>query len=138
MPRIIAIDYGSKRTGIAVTDPMQIIATALATIPSHEVIKFLQEYIKKEAVEKFVVGEVYNYDGSPAQSMPLINAFVKQLNKNFPQIPVEREDESFTSKQAFQTMIDSGIGRQKRRDKKLVDKIAAVLILQSFLERNKE
>lgn len=135
MARILAIDYGSKRVGIAVTDPLQIIATALTTVASHEAIAYLQNYIGKEAVERIVVGEAKHLDGSPAQSAPLIQAFIKQLQKAFPGIPVENEDERFTSKMAFQTMIDSGISKSKRRDKKLVDKISAVIILQSYLER---
>lgn len=135
MPRILAIDYGSKRTGLAVTDPLQIIATGLTTVDTHNAIDFLREYMIKEPVELFVVGEAKQLDGSPAQSTPLIDAFIKLLNKNFPAIPVEREDESYTSKKAFQTMIDSGISKSKRRDKKLIDKISAVLILQSYMER---
>jgi len=135
LPRILAIDYGSKRTGLAVTDPLQIIATGLTTVDTPLAIEYLKDYISKEAVELFVVGEAKQKDGSPAQSTPLINAFVELLKKNFPLIPVEREDESHTSKRAFQTMIDSGIGKNKRRDKKLVDKISAVLILQGYMER---
>jgi putative holliday junction resolvase len=135
LPRILAIDYGSKRTGLAVTDPMQMFATALTTVDTHKAIDFLKDYISKEPVELFVVGEAKNLDGTPAQSAPLITAFVNLLKKNFPGIPVEREDERFTSKMAFQTMIDSGISKSKRRDKKLVDKISAVLILQSYMER---
>jgi putative holliday junction resolvase len=120
---------------LAVTDPMQMFATALTTVDTHKAIDFLKDYISKEPVELFVVGEAKNLDGTPAQSAPLITAFVNLLKKNFPGIPVEREDERFTSKMAFQTMIDSGISKSKRRDKKLVDKISAVLILQSYMER---
>lgn len=135
MPRLLAIDYGQKRTGIAVTDPLQIIATGLTTVNTHEAIAFLKDYMAKEPVSLMIVGEARNLDGSPAQSAVYIEGFVKQLAKNFPDIPVEREDERFTSKMAFQTMIDSGISKSKRRDKKLVDKISAVIILQSYLER---
>ena len=135
MARILAIDYGSKRVGLAVTDPLQIIATALTTVGSHEVIAYLRDYISKEPVECIVVGEAKNLDGTPAESAPLIQSFVKGLKKNFPAIPVELEDERFTSKMAFQSMIDSGMSKSKRRDKKMVDKISAVIILQSYLER---
>jgi putative Holliday junction resolvase len=133
--RILAIDYGSKRTGLAVTDILQIIATGLTTVDTPKLIGFLKEYMAKEPVELFVVGEAKQLDGTPAQSTPIINQFVKELQKNFPDIPVEREDESHTSKRAFQAMIDSGISKTKRRDKKLVDKISAVLILQQYMER---
>jgi putative Holliday junction resolvase len=135
MARILAIDYGSKRVGIAVTDPLQIIATALTTVGSHEVMAFLKDYIAKEPVERIVVGEAKNLDGTPAESARLIEPFVKGLKKNFPKIPVEMEDERFTSKIAFQSMIDSGLSKSKRRDKNMVDKISAVIILQSYLER---
>jgi putative Holliday junction resolvase len=131
----MGIDYGSKRVGLAVTDPLQMIATGLTTVSAHEVIAFLKDYTAKETVELFIVGEAKHLDGTPAQSAPLIEAFVKQLKKNFPEIPVEREDERFTSKMAFQSMIDSGLSKSQRRDKKMVDKISAVLILQSYLER---
>ena len=135
MARILAIDYGQKRTGLAVTDPMQMIATGLTTVDTHTAIAFLKDYINKEVVELFVVGEAKNLDGTDAQSTPFIDGFIKNLKKNFPEMPIEREDERFTSKMAFQTMIDSGISKSKRRDKKLVDKISAVIILQSYLER---
>lgn len=134
MARILAIDYGSKRVGLAVTDPNQMIATGLATVDTKEIIVFLKTYIGKEPVERFIVGDAMHLDGTPAQSAPMIEAFIKILQKEFPEIPVGRIDERFTSKMAFQTMIDSGIGKMKRRDKKLVDKISAVLILQSYLE----
>jgi putative Holliday junction resolvase len=135
MARILAIDYGSKRVGIAVTDPLQIIATALTTVGSHEVMAFLKDYTAKEPVERIVVGEAKNLDGTPAESARLIEPFVKGLKKTFPEIPVEMEDERFTSKIAFQSMIDSGMSKSKRRDKNMVDKISAVIILQSYLER---
>lgn len=119
---------------MAVTDPNQMIATALATVDSKEAIAFLKTYTTKEPVERFIVGDAMHLDGSPAQSAPMIEAFIKALKKEFPDTPIGRIDERFTSKMAFQTMIDSGIGKMKRRDKKLVDKISAVLILQSYLE----
>jgi putative Holliday junction resolvase len=135
MPRIIGIDYGSKRVGLAVTDPLQIIATALATLPSQEVMNYLSDYIAKEPVEGFVIGRVDDDGEQRGKVTQLIDDFVKGLKKRFPDIPIYFEDESFTSQKAFQTMIDSGIGRKKRKDKALVDRISAVLILQSFLER---
>jgi putative Holliday junction resolvase len=133
--RILAIDCGSKRVGLAVTDPMQIIATALDTVHSQDAINYLKAYTFKNEVELFIVGEPKHNDGTASQSTAIIEAFIVQLKKNIPEIPIEREDERFTSKMAFQTMIDSGIGREKRKNKKLVDKIAAVIILQSYLER---
>jgi putative Holliday junction resolvase len=135
MPRILAIDYGSKRVGIAVTDPLQIIATALTTVLSHEIMTYLENYLKTEVVECIVVGEAKNLDGSEADSTRLINDFVKGLHKRFPQVKIEMQDERFTSKMAFDVMLQSGISKSKRRDKKMVDKISAVLILQSYLER---
>src|SRR2546423_15664899 len=98
MPRILAIDYGSKRTGLAVTDPLQIFATGLTTVATNEAILFIKDYTQNEPVELFVVGEAKNLNGSPAQSAPLINAFIKQLKKSFPDIPIEKEDERYTSK----------------------------------------
>jgi putative Holliday junction resolvase len=136
MPRVLAIDYGKKRTGVAVTDPLKIIATALATIETKELIAYLKKYIQTESVERFVLGEAKNTDGTPAQSQPLINLFEKELIKHFPTIPITKIDERYTSKMAFQTMIDVGIGKMKRREKGTIDRIAAVIILQSYLEQN--
>jgi len=135
MGRILAIDYGSKRVGLAVTDPLQLIATALTTVGSHEIMSFLEDYIKKESVDCIVVGDAKNLDGSAADSTRLIEDFVKGLRKKFPQMQIEMQDERFTSKLAFHAMLQSGISKTKRRDKKMVDKISAVLILQSYLER---
>ena len=136
MARIIAIDYGSKRTGLAVTDPLQMIATALDTVPTHQVLEYLKKYIAREPVELFVVGEAKPINQLTHQPInQLTEAFIKILKKNFQGIKIEKEDERFTSKMAFQTMLESGISKSKRRDKGLVDKISAVLILQSYLER---
>jgi putative holliday junction resolvase len=135
MPRIIGIDYGSKRVGLSVTDPEQIIATALATVASHEVMKYLENYVGKEKVEAFVVGEVEAEENNRGNTAALIADFVKGLKKRFPDILIYMEDESFSSQRAFQTMLDSGISQKKRREKGLVDRISAVLILQSFLEK---
>ncbi|MGD9992366.1 MAG: Holliday junction resolvase RuvX [Salinivirgaceae bacterium] len=135
MGRILAIDYGRKRTGIAVTDPLQLIANGLTTVPSHEVLKFLKDYLQKEPVEAFVVGYAKQMDNSDSESMQYITPFVKQLSKHFPQIPVYNIDERFTSKMAFQTMIDGGLKKKQRQNKALVDTISATIILQSFMEQ---
>jgi|SRR6185437_16869448 len=135
MPRILAIDFGTKRTGIAVTDPMQMIATGLTTVETPAVFDYLSKYLEKEPVEMFVVGEAKNLDGTEAQSAPAIHAFIDQLRKKFPNIPIEKQDERYTSKMAFQTMIDSGLSKSQRRNKRLVDEISAVIILQSYMER---
>lgn len=135
MARIIAIDYGSKRIGLAVTDPLQMIATGLRAIHSKDVIKFLKDYIKKEEVECFVVGEPKQMDNTPSESARLIEPFIKLLQKHFPNIPVKRMDERFTSKMAVQTMIFSGIKKKERQNKELIDEISATIILQSYMER---
>jgi putative Holliday junction resolvase len=137
MSRILAIDYGIKRTGIAVTDEMQMIAFGLTTIVSDSAISFLKDYFSKEKVELVLVGEPKQMDGTPSQSADLINAFVAQFQIAFPAIPVERVDERFTSKIAFQTMIDSGLNKKQRKNKALVDEIAATIILQDYLRYKK-
>ncbi|MFZ4464578.1 MAG: Holliday junction resolvase RuvX [Bacteroidales bacterium] len=137
MGRIMAIDYGQKRTGIAVTDPLQIFATGLETIPSHTVIDFIKKYILTEAVECIVVGEPRDMQNNASDASRFVEPFVKNLRKSFPLVPVERFDERFTSKMAFQSMIDAGLSRKKRQDKALVDTISATIILQSFLENRK-
>jgi putative Holliday junction resolvase len=136
MGRIVAIDYGTKRVGLAATDPLKIIASAIDTIDEPKVIDFLKAYIKVENVELFVVGEPFRFDGSPAQSTGSINKFIDTLKKNFPTIPIDREDESFSSKEAFQTMIDSGITKKKRRDKAIIDRVSATIILKNYMENN--
>lgn len=137
MGRIMAIDYGQKRTGIAVTDPLRIIASGLATVSSHEVIAYLTQYLKNEQVDLIVVGEPRDMMNKPSDASRFTEPFVKRLAKAFPHIPVERYDERFTSRMAFQTMIDAGLGRKKRQDKALVDTISATIILQSYLEHLK-
>ncbi|MCR5555767.1 MAG: Holliday junction resolvase RuvX [Bacteroidales bacterium] len=134
MGRILAIDYGQKRVGIAVTDENRLIANALTTIPSADVINFLQNYIAKENVDLLVVGEPKQVNNKASESTKFINPFLKQLQKTFPDIPIERMDERFTSKMAFQTMIDAGLGKKARQNKALVDAISATIILQSYLE----
>ncbi|WP_445733219.1 Holliday junction resolvase RuvX [Mariniflexile sp.] len=133
MARILAIDYGMKRTGIAVTDALQIIASGLTTVNTNELLLFLKEYVAKEDVELFIVGEPKQMDNTASESEALIIPFLEKLQKQFPDIPMQRVDERFTSKMAFQTMIDSGLKKNQRKNKALVDEISATLILQSYL-----
>lgn len=137
MPRILAIDYGIKRTGIAVTDEMQMIAFGLTTLASETVLTFLKDYFSKEIVSSVIIGEPKQMDGTPSQSAELINNFVVKFQETFPEILVERVDERFTSKMAFQTMIDSGLNKKQRQNKALVDEIAATIILQDYLHYKK-
>jgi putative Holliday junction resolvase len=132
--RILAIDYGRKRAGLAVTDELKLIANSLVTVHSKNVIDYLKMYASKENVEAFVVGEPKQMDNTDSESAAYIEPFVKLLKKTFPSIPVKRFDERFTSKMAFQTMIDAGISKKQRRNKSLIDSISATLILQSYLE----
>ncbi len=133
MPRIIAIDYGLKRTGLAVTDPLQIIATGLTTVESRQLIPFLKDYFSKEQVELIIIGEPKNMDDSDTHATPLVEKCIKELEKNFPNIPVKKVDERFTSKMASQAMIDMGMKKKQRRNKSLIDEIAATIILQDYL-----
>jgi len=133
MGRILAIDYGTKRTGIAVTDEMQIIASGLTTVETKDLLQFLKQYVSKENVDKIVVGLPKQMDNTASESEVYIQKFLVQLEKVVPQISVDRVDERFTSKMAFQTMIDSGLKKKQRRNKALVDEISATLILQSYL-----
>lgn len=135
MPRIVAIDYGIKRTGIAVTDELQIIASGLTTIPSDTAIAFLKDYFTKESVAKVLIGEPKQMNGQPSESAPIIEKFVADFTQAFPDMKVERVDERFTSKMAFQTMIDSGLSKKQRQNKALVDEIAATILLQDYLSR---
>ena len=137
MSRIIAIDYGRKRTGIAVTDPAQIIANGLTTVPTSKLMDFLRDYTSREAVECIVVGYPRQADYSDSENMRYVNAFVKQLHRQMPDMKIELYDERFTSVLAHRTMIDAGIGRMARRNKALVDEISATIILQSYLESKK-
>jgi len=134
MGRILAIDYGQKRCGIAVTDELAIIANALETVSTKDLITYLTKYIAKEDVSLFVVGEPKQMNNLPSDSAKYINPFIGRLRKVFPLIPIERMDERFTSRMAFQSMIDAGLGKKARRNKALVDSISATLILQSYLE----
>ncbi len=136
MGRILAVDYGTKRVGLAVTDPSRIIANGLTTVHSKDVIKFLEDYIKKEPVDIFVVGKPLRLDGSDSESAVHVEKFISLLAKHFPQIPVERIDERFTSKIAQRCMLEMGLKKKDRQNKETVDQISAVLILQTYMETN--
>jgi len=133
MARILAIDYGVKRTGIAVTDDFQIIASGLTTIETKEIFTFLKNYTSTENVELFLVGEPKQMNNTPSENEKNIAPFIQKLQLVFPKIPIKRVDERFTSKMAFQTMIDSGLNKKQRQNKALVDEISATIILQSYL-----
>lgn len=136
MGRILAIDFGLKRSGIAVTDPLKIIASGLTTVPTAEVLDFLKKYCSTEDVESFVVGLPLHPDGNPAQIAPQADAFAERLRKLFPEKTVFRQDERYTSNEAKRIILQSGIKKQKRRDKTLVDKVAAALILEQYMQEN--
>lgn len=133
MPRIMCIDYGGKRTGIAVTDPLQIIATGLTTIDTKNFLPFLKDYFSKESVEKIIIGMPMNLDDSATHATPLVEQAIKQLKKHFPAIPVETVDERFTSKMAQNALLQMGLKKKQRRDKKLIDEIAATMMLQEYM-----
>ena len=133
LSRILAIDFGKKRTGLAVTDEMQIIASGLTTVHTEELISFLKDYVSKEKVVLFLVGKPKQMNNTDSESEILIKPFIEKLSKQIPEIPIKRIDERFTSKMAFQTMIDSGMKKKQRRNKGLVDEISATIILQSYL-----
>lgn len=136
MPRILAIDYGLKRTGLAVTDPLQIIANGLTTIESPKLVNFLKDYFKKEEVEMIIIGEPKNWDDTDTHATPLVKKVVEKLKKEFPQMPITMVDERFTSKMASRAMIDMGMKKKQRRNKALIDEIAATIMLQEYLERS--
>lgn len=137
MSRILAIDYGKKRTGIAVTDPMQIIANGLTTVSTHELVDFLLDYIKREPVERIVVGHPKQMNNEDSENMKNIVPFINRLKKLLPDIPVELVDERFTSVLAHQAMLAGGLKKKDRQNKALVDEISATIILQSYLESKK-
>lgn len=137
MGRILAIDYGQKRIGLAVTDELQIVANALDTIHVKDIHDYIRNYVKVNNVECFVVGLPKTLQNQASESTPFIENFVNWLKRAFPDIPIEREDERFTSKMAFQTMLDSGISKKARKDKGLVDRISATILLQSYLSHSK-
>jgi putative pre-16S rRNA nuclease len=136
MPRILAIDYGLKRTGLAVTDPLQIIATGLTTVESPKLIAFLKDYFKKEEVELILIGEPKNWDDTDTHATPLVRQIILRLKKEFPHIPLQTADERNTSKMASRAMIDMGMRKKQRRNKALVDEIAATILLQEYLGRS--
>jgi putative holliday junction resolvase len=135
MDRILGIDYGKKRTGIAVSDPLGIFASALETVPTANIVNYLKNYTSKEKVTLFVVGYPMNLNGKPAECTPFVDIFLKTLKKNFPEIPVVPEDERFTSQIAIQAMITGGMKKSDRREKGSVDRISAAIILQSYLDK---
>ena len=135
MPRILSIDYGLKRTGLAVTDPLQIIATGLTTVESKQLIPFLKDYFAREEVELIIIGEPKNWDDTDTHATPLVEKIIKQLEKNFPKIPIKRVDERYTSKMAKDAMLEMGLKKMQRRNKKLVDEIAATILLQEYLRQ---
>jgi putative Holliday junction resolvase len=133
MPRLLAIDYGTKRSGIAITDELQIIASGLTTVDTKNLLSFLIEYVSKENVELFIIGEPKQMNSDVSESESAILVFINKLSSAIPEIPIKRVDERFTSKMAFQTMIDSGLKKNQRKNKALVDEISATIILQSYL-----
>lgn len=136
MGRILSIDYGAKRTGIAVTDPLKIIATGLTTVETSKLMPFLKEYLAKEAVELVIIGMPVNWDDSATHATPLVKHFIQGFQKNFPSLPIKEVDERFTSKMASRAMIDMGMKKKQRQNKALVDEIAATIMLQEYLQQN--
>lgn len=137
MGRVLAIDYGQKRVGIAVTDELKMIASGLQTVASKDIWTFLSDYLQREKVDAIVVGEPRDMLNRPSDSSRFVEPFVRKLRKIYPAVTIDRFDERFTSKMAFQTMIDGGLGKKQRRNKGLVDTISATIILQSYLESKK-
>ncbi|SRR5690554_1139936 len=135
MSRILAIDYGKKRTGLAVTDPLRIIASGLQTVETEKLFTFLKDYFAKEKVDVVIIGEPKQMDGSPSESAEMIEKFIVNFSKEFPQVKIERIDERFTSKMASRTLIDSGLRKKRRQDKALLDEVSATIMLQDYLNR---
>jgi len=133
MSRILSIDYGLKRTGLAVTDPFQIIATGLTTVETKQLIPFLKDYFAKELVELIIIGEPKNWDDTDTHATPLVENCIKQLKKNFPEMPIKKVDERYTSKMAKDAMLEMGLKKMQRRNKALVDEIAATIMLQEYM-----
>lgn len=131
--RILSIDYGKKRTGLAVTDPLQLIAGGLATVATSELYEYLQQYVSREPVERIVVGEPRQSNGEPSENLQRVQQFVNRWRKQMPQIPVEYYDERFTSVLAHRAMIDGGLKKKARQDKALVDEISATIILEDYM-----
>lgn len=137
MARIISVDYGKKRTGLAVTDPLQIIAGGLATVATHELFDYLCHYVEREQVERIVIGEPRQPNGQPSENLERVRQFVNRWRKAMPQIPIEYYDERFTSVLAHQAMLDGGLKKKARQDKALVDEISATIILQDYMRAKK-
>ncbi|RPD51267.1 Holliday junction resolvase RuvX [Paracnuella aquatica] len=135
MGRIMAIDYGGKRTGLAVTDPLQIIASALTTIETHKLLQFLKEYFAKEPVDAVIIGMPLNWDDTATHATPLVKGFIKTFKKNFPLMPLTEVDERYTSKMASRAMVEMGMKKKQRQDKGMVDQIAATIMLQEYMGR---
>jgi putative holliday junction resolvase len=133
LSRIIAIDYGLKRTGLAVTDPLQIIATGLTTVESKQLIPFLKDYFSREPVELIIIGEPKNWDDTDTHATPLVQKCIKELERNFPKLPIKKVDERYTSKMAKDAMLEMGLKKMQRRNKALVDEIAATIMLQEYM-----
>lgn len=137
MDRLVGIDYGRKRVGVALSDPLQIFASPLETVPTAKIIDYLKNFAEKETITRFVVGYPINMNGKPSEAAADVDIFLKLLSKKFPDVPVSLEDERFTSVLAHRAMIDGGMKYQDRKDKSSVDKISAALILQSFMDKKK-
>jgi putative Holliday junction resolvase len=136
MGRIIALDYGNKRTGIAVTDPLKIIATGLTTVDTQQLFEFLKAYVAKEPVERILIGEPYQLDGTPTHSTEGAKHCIRRLKNSFPEIPIETVDESHSSKMASRAMVEMGMKKKDRQKKGMIDEVAACLVLQEYLERS--
>ena len=137
MARILAIDFGKKRVGLAVTDPLQLIASKLTTVASHQIFDFLKDYFQKEQVEKVIIGYPLQMNNEASEAVLYINPFLKRFQKLYPDMPIEQVDERFTSRMAFQTMIDAGLKKKDRQNKATIDAVSATIILQSYLEQKK-
>jgi putative Holliday junction resolvase len=138
MGRILGIDFGTKRIGLAVTDPLQIFASPLKTVKNNEFDDFIKEYLKTESIEEFVIGYPVRLNNKASESVKYINPFIRKLKKSFPGKPVHLVDERFTSGMALKTMIEGGVKKEDRRDKAMIDKISASIILQSFLDKRQK
>jgi putative Holliday junction resolvase len=134
--RILSIDYGGKRTGLAVTDPLKIIATGLTTVETPKLMAFLKDYFSKEPVELVIIGMPVNWDDSATHATPLVQKFIQEFQKNFPSVPIKEVDERFTSKLASQAMVQMGMKKKQRQDKAMIDQIAATIMLQEYLQHN--
>lgn len=135
MARILSIDYGGKRTGLAVTDPLQIIATGLCTVETPKLMAFLKDYFSKETVELALIGMPTNWDDSDTHATPLVKKFIEQFKKQFPTIPIKEVDERFTSKMASQAIAQMGLRKKQRQNKALIDEVAATIMLQEYLRQ---